>query len=149
MKTTKERFNDLKDVYVSNFQRTNGEHTNASVEYKDGFVLVTVTLPTSSGTGKHRISEFEKMTKSLESRPDYSKPKTPAKKVIEGKIDKENTDTEDGGQALITTIDFRDTPEEEDNGVFVRIQSWDENCKHEEFKKFEGHKIRITIETID
>jgi hypothetical protein len=71
------------------------------------------------------------------------------KKIIEGKIDKENTNTEDGGQAVITTMEFRDTPEDEDNGMFVRIQSWDENCKHEEFKKFEGRKIRITIETID
>lgn len=46
------------------------------------------------------------------------------KKIIEGKIDAENTDTEDSGQSLITTMEFRDTPEDEDNGMFVRIQSW-------------------------
>jgi len=68
------------------------------------------------------------------------------KKVFEGDINKENTDVEDGGQAIITHIT---EPTDTDNGMFIRIQSWDEQLKHEEFKKFEGRKIRITIETVD
>lgn len=149
MKTAKEKFEELKDRYVSNYKRTNAPNSDAFVSYENGFVILKAKMPIGSGTHKHRISEFEKMTLTLESRPDYTPTKLRAQKVIEGTIDKSNTDKEDGGQALITTMDFRDTPEDEDNGMFVRIQSWDENCKHEEFKKFEGRKIRITIETID
>lgn len=68
------------------------------------------------------------------------------RKVIESKIKTTEVDVEDGGQAMIATIT---EPTDTDNGMFIRIQSWDEQLEHKEFKKFVGKKVRITIETID
>lgn len=61
---------------------------------------------------------------------------------------------EDGGSAIILTVyDSEFTTSEEENGMFVRIQSWDErkdpSVKHEEIRQFANKKIRITIETIE
>lgn len=50
---------------------------------------------------------------------------------------------EDGGAALIARFDDKDT------GMFVRVQSWDETGEHAEFKKFEGKRVRVTVEVID
>lgn len=66
--------------------------------------------------------------------------------VIETKIKKNEVDTEDGGQAKIVSLCNK--PDEE-NGMFVQLRSWDEDKKHDEFNKFVGRKVKITIETID
>jgi len=52
---------------------------------------------------------------------------------------------EDIGQALIVDAAQND----EENGMFIRIQSWDENKEHTEFNSFVGRKVKITIETIN
>jgi len=44
---------------------------------------------------------------------------------------------------------FTASKDDLDNGMFVRVCSWDENKNHEDFKKFVGRRIKITIETID
>jgi len=61
-----------------------------------------------------------------------------------GKLDQ--VTTEDGGQALISDPFELSAG---DNGIFVRVQSWDEEKEHKEFKKFQDKEIRITVETID
>lgn len=33
--------------------------------------------------------------------------------------------------------------------MFVRIQSWDENEDHRDARRWEGKKVRVTIEEID
>ncbi len=139
------KFNKLKDIYVKQFRRVNNR--NVDVRFESGFVFIKAEGHLNEH--KYRVSVFELMANTISDRPDYIAPKEKFTKTIDGHIEKENTDVEDNGQALITTIDFRDTSEDEDNGMFVRIQSWDEKCQHTEFKKFEGRKIRITIETID
>ena len=50
---------------------------------------------------------------------------------------------EDSGCARIAELS------NEDSYVFVRLQSWDEDCKHPEFMEFYGKKVRITIEALD
>lgn len=67
-------------------------------------------------------------------------------KTFIGNFNEEDIENEDGGCAKIITFDNEDN---EMNGMFVRIQSWDETLKHEDFNKFLGKKVRITIETID
>lgn len=52
--------------------------------------------------------------------------------------------TDDGGQALIYSL----YDDDKENGLFVRIQSWDESKEHEDFKKLVGKRIKVTIETI-
>lgn len=145
-KTATERFEAIKQGYIDNFKRVNNRNT-VDATYKNGFV--TIYSEGQLSANRYRLPAFEKMAEVLASRPDYVAPKLKVKKVFQGEINTNNTDIEDRGQALITTIDSDGTNEEENNGMFVRIQSWDENKQHEEFKKFEGRKIRITIETID
>lgn len=68
--------------------------------------------------------------------------------VIEAKINEDiDVKFEDGGQAMIIRNGLSDN--EEENGMFVKLQSWDENKEHKVLKKFVGRNIRITIETID
>lgn len=69
------KFEGLKDRYISNFKRTNGNHCEATAKYENGFVVLETKTSFSSGKGKHRISEFENMTLNLESRVDYVEPK--------------------------------------------------------------------------
>ena len=52
-------------------------------------------------------------------------------------------------QLSFTLITYLTEQSDDDNGMFIRIQSWDENKKHKEFKTFMGRKVKITIETID
>jgi hypothetical protein len=33
--------------------------------------------------------------------------------------------------------------------MFVRLQSWDDDKKHVEIRKFIGRKVKITVETVD
>lgn len=81
------------------------------------------------------------------------------KKIIEGKIAKSDVDVEDSGCAVICHVDDGTY---EDNGVFVRLQSWSEegtghnrlNMKeiakcHPKIVAFIGKRVRVTIETLD
>jgi hypothetical protein len=71
-------------------------------------------------------------------------------KVLTGKLELESVD--DGGQARICRLDGED-------GLFVRVQSWDESAEdeigedanrgHEEIRRFENKKVRITIEVLE
>lgn len=65
--TTKaeKRFNDVVGRYVSAFSQKNGYEPH-EVFLKEGWVYLT--LKEESSTYKYRISEFEKMTTTLESR---------------------------------------------------------------------------------
>jgi hypothetical protein len=66
----------------------------------------------------------------------------------EGVLKKESQ--EDGGQAVITEgLSFNTANSDEDNGMFVKIQSWDMDTEHVDLNRFLGHKVRITIEIID
>lgn len=53
---------------------------------------------------------------------------------------------EDGGHARIQT--FHGAPSD-DRGVFVRLQSWCDQGTHEDWKKFAGKMIRITVEVVE
>lgn len=59
-------------------------------------------------------------------------------------IDPNEVDTEDGGKAKIFSAGCEDYHDE--NGMFVKIQSWDENLEHSQFNKFLGKRVKITIE---
>lgn len=70
--------------------------------------------------------------------------------VAEGNINP--IKSEDGGQAMLgEPISFHTGNSDEDNGLFIRLCSWDDNLKHVDLNKLQraGGKIRITIETID
>jgi hypothetical protein len=67
------------------------------------------------------------------------------KKVIEMTLAPAEVITEDGGCAKIVNV--VDEPDEE-KGIFIRLQSWDESKEHKDFHQLEGKKVRITIETI-
>lgn len=67
------------------------------------------------------------------------------KYIIKCYFDPEEIEVEDGGQAKIFAAD---NPTMEDNGMYVRLISWDEHKLHTDFNKFVGKKIRITIEEL-
>lgn len=52
---------------------------------------------------------------------------------------------EDGGAARIACI----SGDDQNSCLFVRIQSWDELNRHEEFRELEGKRVRVTIEVIE
>jgi hypothetical protein len=56
--------------------------------------------------------------------------------------------TEDSGAAMIADTNGVNY-DNEDSGLFVRIQSWDESLKHPLTKSLEGKKVKITIEVLD
>lgn len=58
----------------------------------------------------------------------------------------ENLRREDSGCALIEDVG---TDGVEDNGVFVRIQSWDETKEHKDFNALKGKRVRVTIEVVE
>jgi len=66
--------------------------------------------------------------------------------VIEEKLNFLDMETEDGGNFKCFRVqkDF-----ETEDGMYVKICSWDESKKHLELEKFINRKVRITIETID
>ncbi len=56
---------------------------------------------------------------------------------------------EDGDCAMIAEnlpIDTENS--DDDTGMFVKIQSWDESGKHTDMEKLVGKKVRVTIEII-
>ena len=66
--------------------------------------------------------------------------------IIEETLHFGEMDKEDGGQFNGFTVNNAPA---EDNGMFVKLCSWDDNMEHTELNKFVGRKVRITIETID
>lgn len=56
-------------------------------------------------------------------------------------------DIEDSGQAIILTTAGDGV--EGGPGMFVRVQSWDETRQHEELRKFNGRRLRVTVEVIE
>lgn len=66
--------------------------------------------------------------------------------IIEDRLNFSDMDTDDGGSFRCFQI-AKDYNTEE--GMYVKICSWDEDKNHFEFEKFINRKIRITIETID
>lgn len=72
------------------------------------------------------------------------------KKIFEQILHPETVETEDGGCAKIATFGWSiDEPEDSETGILVRLQSWDKSKEHKDFKKFEGKRVKITIETIE
>lgn len=66
--------------------------------------------------------------------------------TIYSEIDPSEVETEDSGMSKIFHAGCEDY--HDDNGMFVRIQSWDENKKHPQLSKFIGKRVRITIQEI-
>lgn len=75
--------------------------------------------------------------------------------ILTGKVD---CDKEDGGRALIASIEDQveppfvptvfDNPEDSCE-FFVRLQSWDDGKEHTLMKSIQGKKVRVTIEVIE
>ena len=66
--------------------------------------------------------------------------------VIEYKLDYSEMETEDSGYFKC----FRVSKDiETEDGMYIKICSWDESKNHTEFEKFINRKVRIIIETID
>lgn len=71
------------------------------------------------------------------------------KVVYEGEVTEHDIKSEDGGCALIWEAgpDQVTPPDENpDAGMFVRLQSWDENKNHDTLRKMVGRKVKITVE---
>lgn len=66
------------------------------------------------------------------------------KKIVEFKLTQDSVEIEDTGQALIFQPES-----DEDNAMFIRLQSWDDTRKHEEFNQFVDKNVRVTIEVIE
>ncbi len=62
-------------------------------------------------------------------------------------IDGDLIASEDGGRALIVDDDGRYT--RGDDHMFVRLQSWDDDCQHPLLKSLIGKKVKITIEVVE
>lgn len=88
-----------------------------------------------------------------------------SKIILEGQIQPQNVEVEDGGAAVIVEPEWNVT--NGDENIFVRIQSWDESIyDHPQFDKTDtreerieyghksirqlfGKKIRVTIEVLE
>lgn len=57
----------------------------------------------------------------------------------------DDCDKEDGGQAIIITLNAQD---DEPSGLFVRLQSWDPEKKHTALQPFLNKRLRVTVEVI-
>jgi hypothetical protein len=55
-------------------------------------------------------------------------------------------DVEDGGKAMILYIGEQ-YPDEDDE-VFVRVQSWSEGSDHSALDAFVGKRLRVTVEVV-
>ena len=67
------------------------------------------------------------------------------KHIIVCTLESDEIRVEDSGQAKIFSASQDDVDE---NGMFFRVCSWDQNKIHSEFNNFIGKKIKITIEEI-
>lgn len=73
----------------------------------------------------------------------------PLRKILfayEGEV--EDIATEDSGMAKIATL--RPDEPEEDAGLFVRVQSWDEDAVHADFEQLaSAPQVRVTVEILE
>ena len=60
------RFNEIKDEYLKQFERTTGQKLD-TLYYEDGFIH----MGKNPVTNKRQISEFEEMLAALKERPDF------------------------------------------------------------------------------
>jgi len=80
---------------------------------------------------------------------ETSEPLVIAKGEIEKKTHSHQSfDIEDGGAAIIICAQEVEQTTE-DAGMFVRIQSWDEEAMHDDLRKFNGKRLRVTVEAIE
>jgi hypothetical protein len=78
----------------------------------------------------------------------YKEPESVKLFVVEDTITLESV--EDGGQAMIDeAISFDTLNSNDDNFMFVNIQSWDEDTEHTDMINLIGKKVRITIEVLE
>lgn len=70
------------------------------------------------------------------------------KKIFEGILSSDEIIIEDQGKAILTEPINDPNDENLDAGMFVRLQSWDDDKIHSDFKQFIGKKIKITVEII-
>ena len=57
---------------------------------------------------------------------------------------------EDGRKAMIAEpFKFDTFASDDENGMFVTLQSWDEDTEHLDLSRLIGKKIKITIEVFD
>lgn len=70
------------------------------------------------------------------------------KYTTEGKVIVERV--EDGKQALICeSFKIETGHSDEENGMFLTLQSWDEDTIHTDLNLIKGKKVKITIEVIE
>ena len=62
------------------------------------------------------------------------------------KLNEKDLEVEDGKQFKCFHVDL---DENTDNGMYIKICSWDDTLEHKDFNKFIGKKVKITIEEID
>jgi hypothetical protein len=69
--------------------------------------------------------------------------------VFEENVTKNLMSREFGG--CFQSIDFvtSDIKQDYNNGMYVRVCSWDDNNQHELFKHLVGERVRVTIEILD
>ena len=58
-------------------------------------------------------------------------------------------DKEDSGAALISQFSLDPAGKNEDSGLFVRVQSWDETREHKDASTLAGKRLRVTVEVIE
>lgn len=68
------------------------------------------------------------------------------KKVINCYVDPKLVETEDGGCAK--NFHVEDEGDADWNGMYLKLQSWDETIEHTELNELVGKRIKITIEVV-
>lgn len=67
--------------------------------------------------------------------------------TTEVNYDPTDLDVEDSGQAQIySVVDLND---DEEDGMFIKIQSWSKSGKHPDMDRLKGKRIRVTVEVLD
>jgi hypothetical protein len=56
---------------------------------------------------------------------------------------------EDSGAALISYVGQVGKEAGDDEGLFIKIQSWDESLKHTDASTLAGKQVRVTVEVLD
>lgn len=56
---------------------------------------------------------------------------------------------EDGGRAIICEPFSIETGHSDENGMFITLQSWDEDTVHTDLNLIKNKKVKITIEVVD
>lgn len=124
---TKEEIDNFKSILL-----------NSSDEEKIDIIKNILDTFEMTNELKDFLKEYETILLNIKNRDSKEK------HIIDCYFNSDDIDVEDSGCAKIFTV-----ADDLDTGMFVRICSWDENKRHEEFNRFVGRKIKITIETID